>query len=260
MPHCSHFISPDSPMLRFALTPEFYCDAVRVSSPRPCAPASPQPLSYSSLSSIPLGDFALQNGNQNRQSVAATRSGNQKRQKKWQEKLERAGKGKKRSFHKWDRYSEAGRESSTLKDRCGEGVHGDKRRKNFSPWSFRLEPVGGLTRLCGGDRDKSGKGIEIAFTKRNCPGSKIPQRREFSVSAQLCLRLCGGIVGPLRSPSMLLGVDSSKIIRAVTFRFVHMLAILFFSSAERWLRGTLDTPGIGRLLIAATWCKACRAK
>jgi hypothetical protein len=59
---------------------------------------------------------------------------------------------------------------------------------------------------------------------------------------------------------MLLGVDSSKIIRAVTFRFVHMLAILFFSSAERWLRGTLDTPGIGRLLIAATWCKACRAK
>jgi hypothetical protein len=39
-----------------------------------------------------------------------------------------------------------------------------------------------------------------------------------------------------------------------------MLAILFFSSTERSLRGTVDIPGIGRPSIAATWYTACRVK
>jgi hypothetical protein len=39
-----------------------------------------------------------------------------------------------------------------------------------------------------------------------------------------------------------------------------MLAILFFSSAELSLRGTVDILGIGRREIAATRYKACRVK
>ena len=56
------------------------------------------------------------------------------------------------------------------------------------------------------------------------------------------------------------GGDFGKIIRAATDRFVRMLAILFFSSAEHWLRGTLDTPGIGRPSIVATWYTAYRVE
>ena len=65
---------------------------------------------------------------------------------------------------------------------------------------------------------------------------------------------------PLRVLRSVSGGDFSKIIRAATVRFVHMLAILFFSSTERSLRGTVDIPGIGRPSIAATWYTACRVK
>jgi len=45
---------------------------------------------------------------------------------------------------------------------------------------------------------------------------------------------------------------------AAIVRCVRMLSILFFSTAERSLRGIVDIPGIGRPSIAATWCTACR--